>query len=734
MTITITSGSTQSDLTISGGNPLVVLSGGKVLSSTVLSAGSATLSSGGVGDNLSINSGGVLLGPGQLTDYNFSEGLVSGVSVAGFGSLEVAITGVASRVKLLASGTMTVESGATATATTVLSSGGLYVDVNGAVANTLVEAGGLERISSGGAASGDTVQSGGALVMLIGGTASDETVQSGGLFNFEGVLKSSFTLTGLPSAMTLSGVSIESGGILSLADVTVASGAILTMTGDEYALTVEAGGGLQGSAYLYGVNRIAGSASEATLFDSGVLALEAGGRATDTVLYGEPAAYGTEFEITSGAIATRTSVGSSGRMVIMSGGVASATNVSAGGLEYLSLGAVASVATVSGGGTLEGPGELIGASRIAGLVSGVQLNEVGRVVLLAGGAASGMKVVDTSLVQVESGARAVGTLVSASSVDVYSGGVTSGDALSSGAREMVSSGGAASGLRVLSGGIAYALAKGTITGALVSSGGREIIESGGLANEVKVLGGAAAYVYSGATDARAVVSSGGAEAISAGGMATALTVLAGGVLTDNGEVRIAGAGTLDGRLLGSGSIVETTAGVLVLGGAGAGYSGRAVVESGTIELSTASALGTGAVQFVEPATGSAVLQIDAADAPAAGGTFANTIINFNGPHEDIDLRSIAYVSGATAKVVGSSLVLTDGGATYTFNIAGNAAAAYPVLSDGHGGTLIDPKAVAFAQTAAAFAPTDAAKAALVSSASPAGLAPFAHAAASASHS
>jgi autotransporter passenger strand-loop-strand repeat protein len=274
---------------------------------------------------------------------------------------------------------------------------------------------------------------------------------------------------------------------------------------------------------------------------------------------------------------------------------------------------------------------------------------------------------------------------------------------------------------VLSGGIAYALAKGTITGALVSSGGREIIESGGLANEVKVLGGAAAYVYSGATDARAVVSSGGAEAISAGGMATALTVLAGGVLTDNGEVRIAGAGTLDGRLLGSGSIVETTAGVLVL-------------ESGTIELSTASALGTGAVQFVEPATGSAVLQIDAADAPAAGGMFANTIINFNGPHEDIDLRSIAYVSGATAKVVGSSLVLTDGGATYTFNIAGNAAAAYPVLSDGHGGTLIDPKAVAFAQTAAAFAPTDAAKAALVSSASPAGLAPFAHAAASASHS
>jgi len=54
-----------------------------------------------------------------------------------------------------------------------------------------------------------------------------------------------------------------------------------------------------------------------------------------------------------------------------------------------------------------------------------------------------------------------------------------------------------------------------------------------------------------------------------------------------------------------------------------------------------------------------------------------------------------------------------------------------VLSDGHGGTLIDPKAIAFAQTAAAFAPVDAAKTALVSSTSPAGQTPFLHATASA---
>jgi len=78
------------------------------------------------------------------------------------------------------------------------------------------------------------------------------------------------------------------------------------------------------------------------------------------------------------------------------------------------------------------------------------------------------------------------------------------------------------------------------------------------------------------------------------------------------------------------------------------------------------------------------------------------------------------------------LVLTDGGETYTFTLAGGIAGAYPVLSDGHGGTLIDPKALAFAQNAAAFAPTDAAKTALVSATSPTAQTPFTRAVASAS--
>jgi autotransporter passenger strand-loop-strand repeat protein len=222
------------------------------------------------------------------------------------------------------------------------------------------------------------------------------------------------------------------------------------------------------------------------------------------------------------------------------------------------------------------------------------------------------------------------------------------------------------------------------------------------------------------------LSSGGAETIYAGGAAIGLTVLSGATLIDNGEVRIGGAATLDGTLLGSGSIVN--AGDLMLGGSGAAFSGQALIEGGTVELATCGAIGTGSVQFIEPATGSAVLQIDAADAPAAGGTFANTLSNFSGANEDVDLRSLAYVAGAAATVSGSTLVLTDGGKTYKFNVAGTTGA-YTVTSDGRGGTLIDPEAVAFTHAAAAFAPSDAGKTALVSSTAAAAT-PFAHATAS----
>src|SRR5216684_4212159 len=50
------------------------------------------------------------------------------------------------------------------------------------------------------------------------------------------------------------------------------------------------------------------------------------------------------------------------------------------------------------------------------------------------------------------------------------------------------------------------------------------------------------------------------------------------------------------------------------------------------------------------------------------------------------------VSGATAVVNGSTLMVSDGGNTYDFKLAGSIGGTYGVTSDGHGGALIDPSA------------------------------------------
>ena len=59
--------------------------------------------------------------------------------------------------------------------------------------------------------------------------------------------------------------------------------------------------------------------------------------------------------------------------------------------------------------------------------------------------------------------------------------------------------------------------------------------------------------------------------------------------------------------------------------------------------------------------------------------------------DGLDLRGVAFVSGATAVVSGTTLAVTDGGKVYDFKLGGTIGASYHVTSDGHGGTLVyDP--------------------------------------------
>ena len=674
--LTVESGATASlesvasTATVSGAT---LMSGAMIdlLSATVLSGGKIRVSSGGVAIATQVLSGGEAIVQG---------GGASGTIVLGGGYQLVSSGGVADGTTL-SGGREYVSSGGVASATTVSSGGAEVVFSTGSASGTVLSSGGEEVVSSGGVASATTILGGGKAVISSGGRGIDATVSSGGL---DYVLASG----------TATGTVVSAGGQERVSSSGVASATKVLSGGLEYVLS---GGRAVGATVSSGGTE--------TIYSGGAVngvTVDTGGQIDDYGTVSAAALSGGLLAINgAGAASGITGFGT----VIYADGATSLDAVLGGGSILYEAGPDAAFtgAAVESGATLLISG---------GLASGTMVRSGALEHVLAGGVAIDTTVQSDGVEFVQAAGSARGTVVSGGYQLVSSGGVASETTVLIGGRQYVSSGGHASATILSSGGAQTVFSTGSAIGTVISSGGEEVVSSGGVASTT-------------------TISNGGRDEIFSGGTASGLSLLSGGVVVDNGEVLITGAGALAGTLDGSGSVVETGGGDLLLSGAVAGFSGDAVISGGTIELGAYRALGTGSVTFVEPATGSAVLQIDAADAPAAGGTFANTIDDFSGAHEDIDLRSIAFVAGATATVVGTTLVLTDGGKTYKFNIAGSVAGAYPVLSDGHGGTLIDPQVARFAQTAAAFAPSDAAKMAGVSGTSPTAQTPFQHATASA---
>jgi autotransporter passenger strand-loop-strand repeat protein len=662
---------------------VTVSSGGVVDVYDAEVAGGATLSltRGTVGDDIYVAPGGVVKGPGALTGQTYVQGAIRGVSIEG--QLELASGGTARDVIVAVDGSLQIDLGATDRGATALS--GALINVIGSASRVVVGRKGEEYVNSGGVDSGAIIQAGGEALVYSGGLASRDLIRRGGLLLLDGGIAA--------------GDRIQSGGTLAIeAQVTgkVTPGRV-TRT------TVVEGVTLASGAFV--------NVDSATVAKGGTVRLRPGTIVTGldvdaggaVVGPGVLAGFTTDAGLVRGATIGDPAKDAFGDIFVLSGGTLNCATIAGDGEAFLDSGAAASDLSVSHGGVVVGPGDLAGFNWIAGQLSGVTLAAGAEVELVSGGTASGVALAnDRTPLQTD--------------LEIDSGGAATGTEVGSNTREVIRFGGVASGTAVLSGGLEIVLIGGTTTGTQVSGGGAEIILWGG-----STLG--------------ATVLNDGVEVIASGGVARDLSLRSGGVLVDNGLVRIGGAGTLAGTLEGWGAVVETGGGDLVLRDDGRRFAGEAEIEGGTIVLAASHALGWGYVEFVQPSTGSAVLQIDAADAPKAGGTFANWIADFSGFGEAIDLRSLAFVSGASAEVVCSTLVLRDGGATYRFDIAGVTAPAYSVTSDGHGGTLIrttavDPGVARFAQAAAAFAPPAAARVALVSS-STTGLTPFLHATASA---
>ena len=161
--------------------------------------------------------------------------------------------------------------------------------------------------------------------------------------------------------------------------------------------------------------------------------------------------------------------------------------------------------------------------------------------------------------------------------------------------------------------------------------------------------------------------------------------VAGDKIIDNGSITDSGfTETFAGTLSGSGSLVKSGAGTLVLNGTESAFTGGLAISGGALELATSGGL-VAPVTFSGAST-IAKLKIDAADRPGPGTTFADALVDFDNSMDRVDLAGLAYTAGATATVSGSTLTLSDGGKTYKFTLQGTISAAYKVISDGAGGT------------------------------------------------
>jgi autotransporter-associated beta strand protein len=153
-----------------------------------------------------------------------------------------------------------------------------------------------------------------------------------------------------------------------------------------------------------------------------------------------------------------------------------------------------------------------------------------------------------------------------------------------------------------------------------------------------------------------------------------------------------GVTSVDADITGGGSVSYTGTGVLVLDGANS-FSGGVLVQSGTVELSQASAAGTGVITFAGPSD--PVLRVDtAALTPVSGqpNTYelTNAISGFAGLGDFIDLTGLAYdPSAPTPSYDPASHTLTvqeDGTTTLLHFVADETGLLFQLSSDGANGT------------------------------------------------
>jgi hypothetical protein len=159
------------------------------------------------------------------------------------------------------------------------------------------------------------------------------------------------------------------------------------------------------------------------------------------------------------------------------------------------------------------------------------------------------------------------------------------------------------------------------------------------------------------------------------------------ITDDQGAAAAADYSGAPGYTAGSTGIVKTGLGTVILTGSNT-FTGGSTIDAGTLDIAAGASAGSGTITF---GATTATLQIDAA--LANGATFANTIADFTGAHDIIDLTALSDVgNNASASFNSLNDVLTVEGTSSSVKFqlakADYTGDAWMATNDGSNGTEV----------------------------------------------
>jgi autotransporter passenger strand-loop-strand repeat protein len=315
----------------------------------------------------------------------------------------------------------------------------------------------------------------------------------------------------------------------------------------------------------------------------------------------------------------------SGNQQVVAGGQADTTLILSGGSQYIGAGSLATNTVINAGGL-----QFVG---MGGTANNTEINSGG--FAFVQGTATATTINDGGSQQIT--------------------GTASGATVASGGALNILAGGHAAATKVATGGY-MDVTNGAIDGTTLA--GNLQVRTGGVATNTAIVNGGSAYIGSGGSTNNSVINAGGLEFVDAGGKATGTTVSGGyqfvngttnGTEVDGGWIDVGASGVANDTLLSTGFMYVS-----------AGGAAHNVDFAGTSEFAT--------IYLDDPAS--------------LNGTISNFAVG-----DTIDFVNTSFASYQMG--LSTLTLVTDGGASYTYQFSGTQAGTDLTLAnDGHGGTSL----------------------------------------------